>query len=110
MAKQMVHVQLLLGEKVFALNGQPIGRLEDVRTHQDKGFFFVSEFLVGSYAMLERLAAWSIGRTLLRLFRAKRSQGYRIPWDQLDLSDPQHLRLLCEVDKLLPLKEEQYPS
>ena len=109
MTRQQVHVQLLLGERVFGLNGQPIGRVEDVRTQEDKGFFFVSEFLVGSYAMLERLAAWEMGRTLLGLFGAKRSEGYRVGWDQLDLSDPRHPRLLCEVDELLPLKEEQYP-
>ena len=108
MTKQQVHVQLLLGEKVFGLNGQPIGRLEDVRTEESKGHFFVSEFLVGSYAMLERLAAWRMGRTLLRLFRARKSEGYRIRWDQLDLSDPRRPRLLCEVEELLPLKDEQY--
>ena len=110
MSKQVVHVQLLLGQKVFALNGQPIGRLEDIRTEKDRGHFFVSEFLVGSYAMLERLAAWKMGRVLLGLFGAKRSEGYRIRWDQLDLSDPRRPRLLCEADELLPLKNEQYSS
>ncbi len=110
MSKQLIHAQLLLGEKVFALNGQPIGRLEDIRSEKDRGQFFVTEFLVGSYAMLERLAAWQMGRTLLRLFGARKSEGYRIRWDQLDLSEPHHPRLLCEVDELLPLKREQYPS
>ena len=109
MTKQLIHVEQLLGEKVFALNGQPIGRLEDIRTEKNKGHLFVSEFLVGSYAMLERLAAWQMGRMLLDVFGAKRSAGYRVRWDQLDLSDPRRPRLLCEVDELLPLKEEQYP-
>lgn len=110
MTKQQVHAELLLGEKVFALNGQPIGRLEEIRTEINKGHCFVSEFLVGSYAVLERLAAWHIGRALLRVFRARRKEGYRIRWDQMDLSDPRHLRLLCDVDELMPLKEEQYPT
>jgi len=104
-----VHVELLLGEKVLAMNGQPIGRLEDIRTEVNRGHYFVSEFLVGSYAMLERLAAWRIGRAVLRVFGAKKKQGYRIRWDQLDLTDPERLRLLCEVDDLMPLTEEQYP-
>jgi sporulation protein YlmC with PRC-barrel domain len=104
-----VHVELLLGEKVFAANGQAIGRLEDIRTEVNRGHFFVSEFLVGRYAVLERLAAWRIGRAVLRVFGAKRKEGYRIRWDQLDLSDPERLRLLCEVDDLMPLREEQYP-
>ena len=110
MSKQLIHVQLLLGEKVFALNGQPIGRLEDIRTEKDRGHFYVSEFLVGSYAMFERLAALKMGRMLLGVFGAKKNEGYRIRWDQIDLSDPHHPRLLCEVDELSPLKREQYPS
>jgi len=104
-----VHVELLLGEKVLAINGQPIGRLEDIRTEVNRGHYFVSEFLVGSYAMLERLAAWRIGRAVLRVLGAKKNEGYRIRWDQLDLTDPERLRLLCEVDDLMPLTQEQYP-
>jgi len=109
MSRQLIHVELLLGEKVFALNGLPIGRLEEVRTEMNKGHLFVSEFLVGKYALLERLAAWRIGRALLRVFGKKRD-GYRVRWDQMDLSDPEHPRVLCDVDELLPLKEEQYPK
>ena len=107
---QQLHAELLLGEKVFALNGSPIGRLEEIRTEINKGHCFVSEFLVGSYAVLERLAAWRIGRALLRVFGAKRKEGYRVRWDQLDLSDPRHLRLLCDIEELMPLREEQYPT
>ena len=110
MTRQQLHVELLLGEKVFALNGQPVGRLEEVRTEIDKGHYFVSEFLVGNYAVLERLAAWRIGRAVLRVIGVGRREGYRIRWDQLDLSDPQRPRLLCDVDELITLREEQYPS
>jgi sporulation protein YlmC with PRC-barrel domain len=109
MTKQMVHVELLLGEKVFAQNGKPIGRLEDIRTEKNRGHLFVSEFLVGNYAYLERFAGWRMGRVLLRLFGARRNEGYRIRWDQLDLSDPHRPRLLCGVNELLRLKREQYP-
>jgi sporulation protein YlmC with PRC-barrel domain len=108
MTRQLIHVELLLGEKVFTLNGLSIGRLEEIRTEINKGHFFVSEFLVGRYATLERLAEWRIGRTLLRIF-AKRKEGYRIRWDQMDLSDPARPRVLCDVDELLPLKEAKYP-
>ena len=110
MTSQQLHAELLLGEKVFGLNGLSIGRLEEIRTEINKGHCFVSEFLAGKYATLERLAAWRIGRALLRVFGAKRKEGYRIRWDQLDLSDPRHLRLLCDVEELMPLREEQYPT
>ena len=108
MSSQFLNVELLLGEKVFAMNGLPIGRLEEIRTQINKGHFFVSEFLVGDYAMLERLAAWRVGRALLRV-TGKRKEGYRIRWDQMDLSDPGHPRVLCGVDELMPMQEEQYP-
>jgi sporulation protein YlmC with PRC-barrel domain len=108
MTTEQIHVELLLGEKVFAQNGQPIGRLEEIRTEVNRGHYFVSEFLVGSYATLERLAAWRIGRALLRVLGARKKEGYRIRWDQLDLTDPHRPRLLCDVDELLPLKQEQY--
>jgi len=107
MAKRQLHVELLLGEKVFAMNGLSIGRLEEIRTEIIRGHFYVTEFLVGSYAFLERLAAWRIGRALLR---RKRKEGYRIRWEQLDLTDPRRPKLRCEVDELMPLRREQYPS
>ena len=110
MTSHELHVELLLGEKVFAMNGLPIGRLEEIRTEINKGHCFVSEFLVGKYAVLERLAAWHIGRAILRVLGARQNEGYRIRWDQLDLSDPRHLKLLCDVEELMPLKEEQYPT
>jgi sporulation protein YlmC with PRC-barrel domain len=107
MAKRQLHVELLLGEKVFAMNGLSIGRLEEIRTEINRGHFYVTEFLVGSYAFLERLAAWRIGRALLR---RQRREGYRIRWEQLDLSDPRRPKLRCDVDELMPLRREQYPS
>src|ERR1041384_4321407 len=110
MARHQLHVELLLGEKVFAMNGLSIGRLEEVRAEINRGHFYVTEFLVGSYAVLERLAAWRIGRALLRVFGAQRGEGYRIRWDQLDHSDPQRMKLRCEVDELLRLTKEQFPS
>ena len=107
MAKRQLHVELLLGEKVFALNGLSIGRLEEIRTEINRGHFYVTEFLVGSYAFLERVAAWRIGRAVLRVVGAQKREGYRIRWDQIDLTDPKRLRLTCEVDELMPLRREQ---
>src|ERR1051325_2586991 len=107
MSKRQLHVELLLGEKVLALNGLSIGRLEEIRTEINRGHFYVTEFLVGRYALLERVASWRIGRAVLRVVGAQRKEGYRIRWDQIDLTDPRRLRLTCEVDELLPLRREQ---
>ncbi|HEY3581982.1 MAG TPA: hypothetical protein VGK82_15610 [Pyrinomonadaceae bacterium] len=103
MKRQEVHLELLLGKRVFALNGQPVGRLEEVRAQlNNRGDCFVTEFLIGSYGVLERLSVWRIGRAILRTLHVRRG-GHRIPWDQLDLSDPSRPQLKCDVDELAPL-------
>ena len=104
MKQQEIHLELLIGKRVFALNGRSIGRLEEVRAELNaRGYCFVTEFLIGSYAFLERLAAWRMGRALIRTLHLRRKEGYRVRWEQLDLSDPGHPQLVCEVEELAPL-------
>lgn len=101
MTSREVHLELLIGRRVLARDGRSIGRLEEVCAEPQGSDLMVTEYHVGSYAMLERLSAWSIGRTLLRFFGANGQGGdYRVPWDKLDLSDPRHPRLLCDVSDL----------
>jgi sporulation protein YlmC with PRC-barrel domain len=101
MAKQEINIELLLGKRVFSLNGRSVGRVEEIKGELRKGQCFVTEFHVGSYAVLERLAATHIGRAILFTFHGKKkSGGYRVAWDQLDLSDPARPRLLCNVKEL----------
>src|SRR5205085_11890335 len=108
MAKQEVNLELLIGKRVRALTGKSIGHLEEIRAELSEGECFVEEYLVGTYAVLERLAAISIGRAILHLFGARRKHGgYKVPWDKLDLTDPERPRLLCEVDKLKTLDGEE---
>lgn len=105
MKRQEIHLELLIGKQVFALNGRPVGRVEEVRAELNaRGSCFVTEFLIGSYAFLERLSAWRLGREIMRTLHVHRKQGYRVRWEQLDLSDPRRPRLTCKVEKLLPLK------
>ena len=108
MAKQEVNLELLIGKHVLALNGKSIGHLEEIRVELSEGECFVEEYLVGAYAVFERLASISIGRAILRLFGATRKhRGYRVPWNKLDLTEPERPRLLCEVDELKTLDGEE---
>jgi sporulation protein YlmC with PRC-barrel domain len=108
MAKQEINLELLVGRRVYGLNGRAIGHLEEIRAELREGECFVREYLVGAYAVVERLAALSIGRAILRLFGAtKNHEGYRVPWDKLDLTDPEHPRLLCSVNELETLGGEE---
>ena len=104
MKQQEIHLELLIGKQVVAQNGRSIGRLEEVRAELNaRGDCFVTEFLVGSYAFLERLSAWRMARAIMRTLPLRRNAGYRVRWEQLDLSDPRRPRLLCEVEDLVPL-------
>jgi hypothetical protein len=104
MAKHEIKIELLLGKRVRGLNGQSIGRLEEVKAELSKGRCFVTEFHVGTYAMLDRLAALHIVRAIMhQLWRPRKPGGYRISWNQLDLSDPTDPRLRCKVSELEPL-------
>jgi sporulation protein YlmC with PRC-barrel domain len=100
-----IAVERLVGRKVLALNGRAIGRIEEICAEPRGKALVVTEFHVGAYAAFESLAAASIGRTVLRLLRMRRkSGGYRVPWDQLDLADPARPRLRCPVGELKPLE------
>ena|SRR5436305_13253882 len=102
MAESEVHLELLLGRRVLARNGRPIGRLQEIRATPRGHNLVIEEYLVGSYAVLERLSAWTIGRALLGTFGGGKS-GYRVPWDKMDISDVDRPRLLCPASELQPL-------
>ena len=104
MAAREINVELLLNRRVYALNGRNIGRIEEVRVETRAGECVVTEYLVGVYGLFERLAAYSIGRSLLRTLRfSRRGEGFRVEWGQLDLSDPGKPRLKCAVTELSPM-------
>ena len=87
-----LHLELLLGRPVRAMNGRRIGLIEEVRAGEHEA---VEEFLIGERALRERLAA-------IGLFERKQGakRGYRIRWDQLDWSDLYNPRINCPVEEL----------
>src|SRR4051812_17115603 len=100
-----VHIELLLGKRVLGLNGRPVGRIEEFRAEPRDDKTILTEYLIGSYAFLERFSAWTIGRALLqRLGAQKKRTGYRVPWSKLDVSDPNRPRLTCRVEELQRLE------
>jgi len=100
-----IHAELLLGRQVVALDGKAVGRIEEIIAEPKGNLLAVSEYHIGSYALMERLSASRFGRALMDFFTAgKVGQGYRIPWNRLDLSDPERPKLLCPVDQLAKLK------
>jgi hypothetical protein len=89
------------------LNGHVIGRLEEVIAESENDNYYITEYLIGIYGWIARLATSPIARDLYRALRlAKRDCGYRVRWDQLDVSDSSNLRLLCKVEDLKRFGEQ----
>lgn len=101
-----IHLELLLGKPVLDSTGKKVGRIEEVVAQQQAGEWIVEEYLIGYAAILERLSAWTIGLTILQRLGARKIHGgYRVPWDKLDLSNPDRPRLFCTLDELKQLSE-----
>ena len=106
MAASAIHIELLLGRRVLGLDGEPVGRIEEVCAEPRGGDLAITEYHVGAYAALERLSASLIGWATLGLLRPRQGGGHRVPWDKLDLSDPEHPRLTCPVAELSRLEPQ----
>ena len=95
-----INLALLLGRKVLDAEGKTVGRIEEVIAERRSGEYVVREYLLGRAALLNRFSARVKGLTKLRLFGKPSHDGYRVPWDKLDLSDEERPRLTCDKDKL----------
>lgn len=100
MANRELHIEQLLGKKVFDSEGKKAGRLEEVVAERQGDEWVVKEYWVGRSALLTRFSVRGIARSLLGLFGAKENAGYKVPWDKLDFSHPKHLRLHCSCHEL----------
>jgi hypothetical protein len=89
-----IPVDRFLGREVRAVNNRRMGRLEEIRVEPRGREYVVTEYVIGAAGLLERLG---VG---FRLLFGRKTSGYVARWDQLDVSDPRHPRLLCEVGEL----------
>ncbi len=97
MKRREVHLQELLGRPVLDRHGVRVGHLQEVRVTNPRTRHVVTEYLVGPGGWLERMH--------MRL-RRTRARGYRIGWDQLDISRPERLVLTCDRAALRPIDGE----
>ena len=99
-----VQLELLLGKKVYDLDGKAVGRLEEIRAEARGADFCVVEYHLGAYSLFERLSALPIGRAVLTALGAARPGSKKsVPWDKLDIHDLQHLRITCRESALQTL-------
>jgi hypothetical protein len=89
-----LRIDRLLGRQVLAANGRPVGRLEEFRAEIRDGNCVITEYVLGSAGVIERLGLAAKG-----LFGLPR-QGYVARWDQIDFSNLEAPRLTCPVEEL----------
>jgi sporulation protein YlmC with PRC-barrel domain len=89
-----LRIDRLLGRQVLAANGRPVGRLEEFRAEIRDGNCVITEYVLGSAGLIERLGVAAKG-----VFGLPR-QGYVARWDQIDFSNLEAPRLTCPVEEL----------
>ena len=100
-----LHIELMIGQRVFDPHGRVVGRLEEVLVDERDSECVVREFHVGAYAMFERLIGGPVGRSLLRLLGRRAYSPLVIPWEMLDLSNPRRLRITRPAAELREASE-----
>lgn len=91
-----VEAQQLAGRRVCDAHGEVAGRIESIRAERTGPRCVITEFHLGTAALLSRL-----GISTLRLFGLHHSHApLRVPWDRLDISNPRNPRLRCTVAEL----------
>ncbi|HEY8832699.1 MAG TPA: hypothetical protein VIM21_09305 [Gemmatimonadaceae bacterium] len=85
-----IRVQLLVGTKVHDVDGRSVGRIEEIRVVRQEKALLVDAFLIGSSALIERLSARILVRPIRRLLHSRHIYSvYEVPWQEMDLSDPE---------------------
>jgi hypothetical protein len=90
-----VHVELLLGKRVRDANDKVVGRIQSIRATWKGNACVVDEYHLGTAALMEKL-----GISAKRLIGVGNREPVRVPWDQLDLSNPERPCLKCTIDAL----------
>jgi sporulation protein YlmC with PRC-barrel domain len=89
MAAQKVHLELLVGKLVRDADGKRVGRIRSVHAEKEGDDCVVRHYELGGAAMLHRLGLSTLRLVGWPLHREPR----KIPWDQMDLSDPERPKL-----------------
>ncbi len=103
MNEKRIHLERLLGRKVYDPSGNFAGHIEEIsaRGGERGGECVIEEYLIGQRALMRRLSISTLSLGIMRLFGASNSHAsHRVGWDQLDLSDPERPKLRVPVESL----------
>jgi sporulation protein YlmC with PRC-barrel domain len=95
-----VALERLLSTKVYDADGRHAGRVEEVHAKRRGGELLVTEYVLGSAGLIERLSLAAVLRALIGKRLYPEAERYTVSWDELDLTDPERPRLTCRVADL----------
>ena len=94
-----VRLERLIGRRVVDVRGRPLGRLEEVHAERQDGEWIVREYVLGVGGLMQRLSAEGLMASLLGRW-APKVERYTMPWDMLDVGDPERPRLTRPLGEL----------
>jgi sporulation protein YlmC with PRC-barrel domain len=101
MKQRRLHVEHLLGRTLRDVDGRNAGRIEEIEVENTNRGCFVTAFVLGQKGLLKRLSFRGIGPLFLPSLANKgQMRAKEVPWEQLNLSNPQRPRLRCRKDEL----------
>lgn len=98
-----VRVEELVGRRLCDIDGRKVGRIEELVAELRGTDWVVIEIHVGPGALLERLVDLSALVPLLSTFERRLRKRYRVPWDQLNLTNPRRPKATVAVATLRQL-------
>ncbi len=97
---------MLLGKQIHDEARKRVGHIEEIHARREGKDWVIEEYKVGALAFLERFAALTIFDGVTRKLIRGKHLGYVIPWDKLDLTDPERPRLLGRKEELTPIEPD----
>jgi hypothetical protein len=89
MSTPKIRFELLLGRMVRDPEGVGVGRIFSAHAEIEGADCVIREYLLGLGALMARFG-----------ISQSRWKPLRIPWDLLDIADPEHPRLRCSAAEL----------
>ena len=93
MSTREVRLELLLGRKVRDVDGLIAGRIEEIRADRSAEECYVRDFLLGPAALIRRMLGEVTGLPFARTMRLGAAAPICVPWELMDLSDPDRPRV-----------------
>ena len=99
-AARELRIESLLGHRLRGADGKSLGRIEEVVAEIRGTDWIVVEVHVGPGALLERLAELTSLVPLFGALQRRLGARHRVPWDQLDFTDPSRPRAMMRQEDL----------